>query len=226
MTPGTLYLVATPIGNLEDITFRAIKTLRNVDLVLAEDTRRGGILLKHFDTHKPLFSFFEGNEVRRIPEILARLRSGENIALVTDAGTPLISDPGFKLVRQIIEEGFEVDSIPGPSAVLTALTISGKPTDKFLFLGYLPKSIGKLKKTLLNLKKIRQIQKMTVILFESPHRLLKTLEEIGNNFGDTEIVICRELTKIHQEIRREKISQATNHFSKTKPKGEFTLIFN
>lgn len=225
MTPGTLYLVATPIGNLEDITFRAIKTLKSVDLVLAEDTRRGGILLRHFGIEKPQFSFFEGNEVRRIPEILARLRSGENIALVTDAGTPLISDPGFKLVRQIIREGLEVDSIPGPSVVLTALTISGLPTDKFLFLGYLPKSIGKLTKTLLNFKKIRQIQKITVILFESPHRLLKTLEEIGNNFGDIEIVICRELTKIHQEVRREKTSQAINHFRKTHPKGEFTLIF-
>lgn len=224
MQSGKLFLIATPIGNLDDITFRAIKILKGINLVLAEDTRRTGILLKHFEIEKSLVSFFEGNEERKIAEILAKLKSGQNIAVVCDAGTPLISDPGFKLVRAAISENILVDSIPGPSAVLTALTISGLPTDKFLFLGYLPKSAGKRQRLLENLKKILEIQKLTIILFESPHRLIKTLMEIRNNFADTDIVICRELTKIYQEVRREKISDSIKHFGQKPPKGEFTLI--
>lgn len=219
-----LYIVSTPIGNLEDVTFRAIRILAEVDLVLSEDTRRTGILLNHFGIEKPQLSFFEGNEEKRIPEVIERLRSGQNIAQVTDAGTPLISDPGFRLVRECVKQEIEVESIPGPSAILVALTISGLPTDKFLFLGYLPKTHGKAEKILINLKKIFEIQKMTVILFESPHRLLKTLENIKEVFGDMEIVIARELTKIHEEIRRQKISEVISHFKGLKPKGEFTLL--
>lgn len=222
---GKLYIVATPIGNLEDMTFRAIKTLKEVDLILSEDTRRTGLLLKHFGIEKPQLSYFEFNEEKRIPQIIERLESGQSIALVSNAGTPLISDPGFKLVRACIAQGIIVESIPGPSAVLAALTVSGLPTDKFLFLGYLPKSTGKAEKILSNLEKILAIQKMTVILFESPHRLVKTLLELKNIIGEIEIVICRELTKIYQEIRREKISQSISHFAKIKPKGEFTIVF-
>lgn len=225
MQGGKLFLIATPIGNLADITLRAIETLKTVDLVLAEDTRRTGQLLKHFGIEKPLASFFEGNEERKIAEILAKLNSEQNIALVSDAGTPLISDPGFKLVRAAISTNIPVDSIPGPSAVLTGLTLSGLPTDKFLFLGYLPKSSGKRQRLLENLKRILEIQKLTIILFESPHRLVKTLMEIKNNFADIDIVICRELTKIYQEIRREKISDSIKHFQSKPPKGEFTLVF-
>lgn len=222
---GILYIVSTPIGNLADITLRAIKTLKEVDLILAEDTRHTRILLKHYEIEKPLISFFEFNEQKRIPEIIDKLRSGAKIAQVTDAGTPLISDPGFKLVRKAIEAGIEVEPIPGPSAALAALTASGMPTDKFLFLGYLPKSAGKSEKLLKNAQKILEIQKMTIILFESPHRLVKTLTKIKDVFGDIEIAVCRELTKIHQEIRREKVRESLEHFAKVKPKGEFTLVF-
>lgn len=222
---GKLYIVATPIGNLDDISLRATKILKVVDLILSEDTRHTGLLLTHFGIDKPQLSYFEFNEEKRIPEIIEKLRSGVNIALVSDAGTPLISDPGFKLVRECIVNNIEVDSIPGASAVLTALTISGLPTDKFLFLGYLPKSQGKTEKILSNLKKILEIQKMTTVLFESPYRLVKTLAELKKTFDDINIVICRELTKIHQEVRREKISQTIVYFEKTKPKGEFTIVF-
>ena len=222
---GKLFIVSTPIGNLEDITLRALNTLKTVDLILAEDTRHTTNLLKGFGIEKPQLSYFEFNEAKRIPHIITRLKAGENIALVSDAGTPLISDPGFKLVREVIRENIVVDSIPGPSAVLTALTVSGLPTDKFLFLGYLPKSQGKATKTLENLKKILAIQKMSIILFESPHRLIRTLERVKDVFGEIEITICRELTKIHQEVRRERISEAVRHFTDTKPKGEVTLLF-
>ncbi len=222
---GKLYIVSTPIGNLEDMTLRAIRILAEADLILSEDTRRTGILLKHFKIEKPQLSYFEFNEEKRIPQVIEKLRTGLNIALVSDAGTPLISDPGFKLVRECVKLGIKVESIPGASAVLTALTVSSLPTDKFLFLGYLPKTQSKATRILENLKKIQELQKMTVILFESPHKLLQTLENLKEVFGDLEIVIARELTKIHQEIRREKISKSISHFQKTKPKGEFTLLF-
>lgn len=221
---GKLYIVSTPIGNLEDITLRAIKTLKSVDLIVAEDTRRTGILLKHFGIEKPQLSYFEFNEEKRIPQVIEKLKAGQNITLVSDAGTPLISDPGFKLVRESIAAKIEIEAVPGASAVLTALVISGLPTDKFLFLGYLPKTQGKTEKILNNLKKILVIQKMTVILFESPHRLLKTLENIKEVFGDLEIVIARELTKIYQEIRKERVSESIAHFQKG-AKGEFTILF-
>lgn len=223
---GTLFAVATPIGNLKDISFRAIETLKSVDLVLAEDTRHTGILLKHYEIKKPLLSYEEYNELQRIPEVLEKLRRGENVALVSDAGTPTISDPGFKLVRECLKEGFRVESIPGSSAITTALVISGLPTDKFLFLGYLPKKEGHRKKLLQDLTLIFQVIKTTVIFFESPHRLIKTLEELKNIFGDIEIVICRELTKVHEEVLRSKISEAIRHFNEVKPKGEFTILIH
>lgn len=238
---GTLYIVATPIGNLGDITLRAIEILGEVDFIACEDTRKTGFLLKFLAEVQPpmrldlkrerpnLLSYYEENELRRIPQIISLLKAGKNVALVSNAGTPTISDPGFKLVREAIHQGIPVVSIPGPSAVLTALTSSGLPTDKFLFLGYPPKKGGKRRKLFENLRALKAIEpfnNLTIILFESPHRLLKTLENIQEVLGDIDIVICRELTKMHEEVRREKISQSIAHFGKTPPRGEFTLLFN
>lgn len=218
---GTLYLVSTPIGNLEDVTLRAKRVLSEVDIVACEDTRKTGNLLMKLSIPAPrLLSYYEENELKRIPQIIQLLKEGKNVALVSNAGTPTVSDPGFKLVRECIKEKIKVESVPGASAVLTALVSSGLPTDKFLFLGYLPKKQGKRKKILSSLP-----TKTTIIFFESPYRLLKSLKEIKDIFGDIEIVLCRELTKVHEEIRREKISQTIAHFEKVKPKGEFTLLF-
>jgi len=220
---GTLYLVATPIGNMKDITLRAIEVLSSVDIIACEDTRKTGILLEKLEIkNKPqLLSYYEENEQGRIPQIINFLKEGKSVALVSNAGTPTISDPGFKLVRECINQNIPMESIPGPSSVLTALTSSGLPTDKFLFLGFLPKKPGKRQKILLSLPK-----EITIIFFESPFRLLKTLEELKELFGDIEIVICRELTKIYEEVRRGKISESIAHFEKVKPKGEFTLLFH
>jgi 16S rRNA (cytidine1402-2'-O)-methyltransferase len=218
-----IYLVSTPIGNLKDITLRAIEVLSSIDIIACEDTRKTGLMLQKLKiVNKPqLLSYYEENEQGRIPQIVNFLKEGKSVALVSNAGTPTISDPGYKLVRECLNQGIQVESIPGASSVLTALTVSGLPTDKFLFLGFLPKKEGKRKKILETLP-----IKTTIIFFESPFRLLKTLNEIKNLLGDIEIVICRELTKIHEEIRREKISQSISYFEKTKPKGEFTLCFN
>jgi 16S rRNA (cytidine1402-2'-O)-methyltransferase len=219
-----LYLVSTPIGNLEDITLRAIEVLGEVDFIACEDTRKTGLLLQKLKikARHQLISYYEENEQKRIPQIINLLKEEKNVALVSSAGTPTISDPGFKLVRECINQGIKVESFPGASAILTALTSSGLPTDKFLFLGYLPKKQGKKKKVW----ELASSTPATVILFESPHRLVKSLQEIQNEFGDIEIVICRELTKVHEEIRREQVSQAIKHFEKTKPKGELTILLS
>lgn len=222
---GTLYVVATPIGNLKDITLRAIETLKGVDLVVCEDTRVFGKLAKVYSIENNLAVVNDFNETSQIPKIVADLSAGRNVALVCDAGTPLVSDPGYKLVRSAIEAGIRIESIPGPTAVIAALTLSGKAPDKFMFLGYLPKNAGKRKKVLEHLSSITQIMKLTIIFYESPYRLLKTLEDMKEIFGDIEIVICREMTKMYEEIRREKISESIAHFQKTKPKGELTIVF-
>lgn len=218
-----LYLVATPIGNLKDITQKAIEVLSSVEIIACEDTRKTGLLLQKLEIkNKPyLLSYYEESEQGRIPQIINFLKENKNVALVSNAGTPTISDPGFKLVRECIAQDILVESIPGPSSVLAALTSSGLPTDKFMFLGFLPKKEGKRKIILESLPK-----KTTIIFFESPFRLLKTLNSLRETFGDIDMVICRELTKIFEEIRREKVSQLTLHFEKHKPKGEFILLFN
>lgn len=241
---GLLYLVATPIGNMEDITLRAIKVLGEVDYIACEDTRKTGILLRAISNmynklvyytqgkvfRKPqLISYYEQNERQRIPQIISLLKEGKSVALVSNAGTPTLSDPGFKLVRECVKEGIRVISIPGPSAILTALTSSGLPTDKFLFLGYLPKKQGKRKSMFFDLfhcfKTLKQTHP-TIVFFEAPHRLIESLTDLKEVFGDIEIVIGRELTKLHEEIRREKISQSLEHFAQTPPRGEFTISFN
>lgn len=232
----TLYVVSTPIGNLEDVTLRAIKTLFSVDVIACEDTRKTGVLLKHFNPilklvgvkpRRPkLVSYYEENEFQRIPEIIRLLREGENVALVSNAGTPTISDPGFKLVKECIKKGIDVVPIPGASSILAALVISGLPTDKFFFLGYLPKKRGKKKKLfkqlLLCFRGLKQTP--TLVFYDSPHRLLETLRSIRETLGDVEIVVTKELTKIHEEVWRGKISQALNYF--THPKGEFTILLS
>ena len=234
---GTLYIVTTPIGNRNDITIRAIKTLFSSDFIYCEDTRKTGNLLQFYKTNfadivpmtkKPLLiSYFEGNEKRRIPKIINKLRENKKIALVSNAGTPLISDPGFKLVRECLKENIKVVSIPGPCAAITALTSSGLPTDKFLFLGYLPKKTGKKEKLFQSISRlIEKNFKCTIIFYASPFRLVKTLKIILQVFGDIEIVTARELTKIHEEIRKEKISHLLDLYSRTKLKGEFTFLFH
>lgn len=224
---GTLFIVSTPIGNLEDITLRAKRILSEVEIIACEDTRKTGNLLKQLSIQKPIFlSYYEENELKRIPQIIKLLKKDKNVALVSNAGTPTLSDPGFKLVRECIRQGIKVEAVPGASAILTALVSSGLPTDKFLFLGYLPKKQGKRTKLLKNIATMNRIMAMTIIIFLSPHRLVQELVDIKQVFGDIEIVICRELTKVHEEIRREKINQSITHFEKVKPKGEFTLLFN
>nr|MBI5455598.1 16S rRNA (cytidine(1402)-2'-O)-methyltransferase [Candidatus Levybacteria bacterium] len=229
---GNLYIVATPIGNLQDITLRAMDTLSFVDFLLCEDVRTTSNLLNFINKRlenegkKPrLIPLYEGNEVKVISEVILALKNDSNIAIVSDAGTPTISDPGFKLVRECIKEGIKVMSIPGPTSLISALVSSGLPTDKFLFMGFLPKKQGHKKTTLENIKKSLKLINSTVIIFESPHRIIATLEEIKEEFGDIEIVVARELTKIHEEIRKDLISNQISHYKKG-IKGEIVLLFN
>lgn len=221
---GILYIVSTPIGNLKDITFRAIEILRKISLVACEDTRVTGKLLSHYDIKSPLMTLNDFNEEEKVPEIISRLKMNESVALVSDAGTPLISDPGFKLVRACLKYNIKIETIPGVSAVTTALTVSGLPTDKFLFVGFLSKKDGARIKVLNDLNAICNILGQTIIIFETPHRLVKTMHSIKEVFGDIEIAVARELTKLHEEVRREKISDSIDHFEKVKPKGEFVIL--
>ncbi len=220
----TLYIVSTPIGNLGDITYRSLEVLKSVDLVLCEDTRVTGKLLNHFDIKKPLIAFNDFNEEKKITSVISDFELGKDIALVSDAGTPLISDPGFKLVRESLAKGINVVPIPGVSAATAALVASGLPTDKFMFIGYLPKKEGKRKKILGEVKRINALLPTTMIFYESPYRVLKLLSKINEDFDDIDIVVCRELTKMHEEIRREKVTDAILHFNKVAPKGEFVVL--
>lgn len=220
-----LHIVSTPIGNLKDITLRALEILKSVDAIICEDTRRTALLLSHYQIKKPLIIMNDFNESKNLDSITARLQAGENLALVSDAGTPLISDPGYKLVRACLEASIKVDSIPGPSSVLTALTLSGLPPDKFLFLGYLPEKPGHRKdllKTLCGHPGGGKL-KITYILFIAPHKLIRILTEMQDIFGDIEIVLAHELTKIHQSIEKKKISSWLETLKN--PKGEYILLF-
>ena len=217
-----LYIVATPIGNLEDITLRALEVLKKVDLVACEDTRPSRILLDHYGIKKPTVSYFDFSEKKRAPELIQRLEKGAAVALISDAGTPGISDPGYRLVRRAIESGIRIEPIPGPSAFLCALSASGLPTDRFIFEGFMPIKSSQRRNKLLSLKE----EERTVIFYESPHRLLKTLEAIEAVLGDVEIVVARELTKKFEEIVRDKVKKIIGHFSGKKILGEFVILFN
>lgn len=218
-----LYVVPTPIGNLKDITLRALEVLQSVDGILCEDTRRTSLLLNHYQIDKPLLVLNDFNESKTFPRIIDRLKLGENLALVSDAGTPLISDPGYKLIRECLAQGIKVDSLPGPSSVITALTLSGLPPDKFLFLGYLPEKEGQRIKLFTSLCGHLRGVNLTIIMFVSPHKLIRTLEGLHKVFGDIEVVLAKELTKIHQNVENKKISEWLMNLKS--PKGEYVLLF-
>jgi 16S rRNA (cytidine1402-2'-O)-methyltransferase len=219
-SPGTLYLVATPIGNLEDITLRALRVLKECDVVAAEDTRHSGQLLKHFGISKPLLSYFQFNEAKRTEEILERLRRGEKVALVSDAGTPGISDPGQRVVSAALAAGLRVESVPGPCALVAALTSSGLPTDEFHFVGFLPHKSGQRRRRLEALANVPG----TLILYESPYRILKLLEELANLYPGRSVVLARELTKKFEEIVSGKPGQLLAEMKKRAIKGEFVVL--
>lgn len=221
-----LYIVATPIGHLKDITLRSLDILQTVDAVICEDSRRTGLLLSHYQIKKPFLVLNDYNEARSVENILNLLRAGQNLALVSDAGMPLVSDPGYKLVRACIENNIPVDSLPGPSSVLTALTLSGLPPDKFTFLGYLPEKPGKRQNLLRTLTTTYQLLPTTYIAFVAPHKLLKTLDDMQNVYGNIEIVLAHELTKIHQSVMKKTVTEMLDELKKHPPKGEYILLFN
>ncbi len=216
---GVLYIVSTPIGNLEDITLRALKVLSEVDLVAAEDTRTSGNLLHHFNIRKPLISYYSFNEERRIPELLEKLRSGMSIAVVSDAGTPGISDPSYRLIKAAIEEGIPIEATPGPCAFLPALISSGLQIAPFIYEGFLPVKKGRQTKFQELAKETR-----TIIIYESPFRVIRTLEDIKTHFGNRKICIARELTKKFEEIITCSVSEAIKHYTSKSIKGEFVII--
>ncbi len=218
---GTLYLVSTPIGNLKDITLRALDVLRQVAWIAAEDTRRTRVLLQHYGIATPLISFHEHNQDRRIPQLLRRLAQGEEGALVSDAGTPLINDPGFELVRAALEAGHRVVPVPGPSAVLAALVASGLPAERFLYLGYLPRKPGPRRRALQEVAHLP----FTLIFLETPQRLVDTLEDMAAVFGgERRIAVAHELTKVHESFLRTTLADALAYYRQHPPKGEFTLV--
>jgi len=217
---GKLYLVPTPIGNLKDITFRAIEVLKEVDLILAEDTRTSGKLLKHFEISTQMHSHHMHNEHKTVEGIVRRIKNGETIALISDAGTPAISDPGFLLTRACVEAGLEVDCLPGATAFVPALVNSGLPNDKFVFEGFLPVKKGRQTRLLLLAEETR-----TVIFYESPHKLLKTLKQFVEYFGaDRRVSVSREITKLHEETIRGTASEVLAHYTNKPPKGEIVIV--
>jgi 16S rRNA (cytidine1402-2'-O)-methyltransferase len=218
---GTLYIVGTPIGNLQDMTFRAVRILQTVDAIAAEDTRHTGKLLHHFQIKTPQISCHQHNILSRLPALLERLHAGQQIALVTDAGMPGISDPGYELVQACVAEGIQVVPIPGPTAAITALSASGLPTDRFCFEGFLPAKGSERRDRLAAL----QQEKRTMILYEAPHRLLTTLNDLNDRLGpDRWAVVSRELTKRYETFWRGSLKDAIVHFTVTEPRGEFTLV--
>ena len=220
LTPSTLYLVATPIGNLEDITLRALRTLKECDVVAAEDTRRTGQLLKHFGIARPMLSYFQFNEARRSEQIIERLRRGEKIALVTDAGSPGISDPGERVVKAAIAAGFRVESVPGPCALVAALTASGLPTEEFHFIGFLPHKSGQRHRELERLKGFAG----TLVLYESPYRVEKLLVELNELYPGRQVVLAREVTKKFEEYLRGTPAELLEVLRKRSLKGEFVVL--
>ena len=220
ITPGTLYLVGTPIGNLGDLSPRALETLSKVDFIAAEDTRVTGALLAHHGIKKPLVSYYEHNLRQRGEQILARLKAGESCALCTDAGMPAISDPGCDIVRLCHEAGVPVAAVPGPSAVTTALALSGLDTGRFVFDGFLSTS----RKSRFEHQAALKNEPRTIVLYEAPHKLRRTLDDLFEALGERQIALCREMTKLHEEVLRTTLSAAIAHFAQTEPRGEFVLV--
>ena len=218
---GTLYIISTPIGNLKDATHRSLELLSDVDLIAAEDTRRTGILLKHYEIKTPLSSFNSYNQVKKSDRLIARLKVGHDLALVSDAGTPGVSDPLYYLVKAALDKRVPVVSLPGPSAVLAALTVSGLPINRFVFEGFLPRKKGRKKL----IEELAQ-EKRTIVLFESPHRIVKTLNELYQVMGDRKAVLARELTKIHEEVIRGTLGELATKAEEQKLKGEITLVIS
>ena len=217
---GKLYLCATPIGNLEDITFRVLRTLKEVDLIAAEDTRNSIKLLNHFEIKTPMTSYHEYNKIEKAYQLADKMREGKNIALITDAGTPGISDPGEDLVRICYEEGIEVTSLPGAAACITALTMSGLPTRRFAFEAFLPRDK---KERALVLEQLKN-ETRTIIMYEAPHHLVKTLEELQGALGNRKIAVCRELTKRYEEKMLSTISDMLDFYKENEPRGEYVLV--
>ncbi len=217
---ATLYIVPTPVGNMEDMTLRAIRVLKEVDLVLAEDTRTSGILLRHFDIKNQLMSHHKFNEHGTSAAVIDRLLSGQNVALISDAGTPGISDPGFFLVREAVRAGVEVVTLPGATALIPALVSSGLPCDRFTFEGFLPQKKGRQSR----IEALRE-ETRTMVFYESPYRVLKTLQQLAEVFGvDRQASACREISKIHEESVRGSLQELIEHFTATEPRGEFVLV--
>ncbi len=215
-----LYIVPTPVGNLEDITLRALRVLKEADLILAEDTRTSSVLLKHYDIHRPLQSYHKFNEHKAVDMLVERLKGGETMALVSDAGTPGISDPGFLLARECVRAGVEVQCLPGATAFVPALVASGLPCDKFVFEGFLPQKKGRM-------TRLQQLstEDRTIVLYESPYRVVKTLEQLAEVMGpDRQVAVCREISKVHEQTVRGTLSEALAHFREHTPKGEFVII--
>ena len=219
-TEGILYIVSTPIGNLEDITLRALRTLKEVNLIAAEDTRHTRRLLAHYEIHTPTTSYFEGNQIQKGEKLVARLKAGESIALVSDAGTPTISDPGYRLLIQCIEADIPIVPIPGPSACIAAASVAGLPLHNFVFEGFLSPKSGRRKRQLTNLCE----EKRTLIFYESPHRVIAFLQDVLEVFGDRQVSVARELTKKFEEVFRGTVTEAIEKLQNTPPRGEFTIV--
>ena len=219
-TEGVLYIVSTPIGNLEDITLRALRVLKEVNLIAAEDTRHTRRLLAHYEIGTPTTSYFEGNQIQKGEKLVARLKAGESIALVSDAGTPTISDPGYRLLIQCIEADIPIIPIPGPSACIAAASVAGLPLHNFTFEGFLSPKSGRRKRQLTELREERR----TLIFYESPHRIIVFLQDVLEIFGDRQVSVARELTKKFEEVFRGKVTGAIEKFQETSPRGEFTII--
>lgn len=219
---GKLFVVPTPVGNLEDMTFRAIRVLKEADLILAEDTRTSGILLKHFEIKNAMVSHHKFNEHKTVEGVVARLKAGETIALISDAGTPGISDPGFLLVRECVRNGIEVQCLPGATAFVPALVASGLPNDRFCFEGFLPQKKGRMTR-LLSLRE----ETRTMVFYESPYRLVKTLTQFVEYFGaERQVSVCREISKIHEESVRGTLAEVIEHFKANEPRGEIVVILS